>query len=1071
MQPGTRVADRWVIEGLADSGGMGSVYRAADSMTGATVALKVLDRGNRHSVERFRAEVDALVVGAEHDGIVRYVDHGVVDDATPFLVMEWIEGESLAHRLADRGVSMRELLALAARLADALSVIHSLGVVHRDVKPSNVMLPMRSLAAAKFVDFGLARVPSARMLTVSGIRMGTLEYMAPEQIRSARSVDGRADVFGLGCILFECATGRRPYAWGDEVTILARIVLEAAPLARVFRPEVPAALEAFVARLLERDPARRPTADAVKREIAALARQLEDTNLGPVSTARSPLSPEIVPTRLAGPVAALGSTVEWTPGTAGPVESPPIPATPAIPVPQGEIVGREADVRAASDELRRVGDVVVLWGAVGVGKTRLALEVARSLVPGTFAGAAYGDLREARDEESVLRAVCVALGVVPLGSIGGVDEAIGRALDARGRWLLVLDHVEAIPEVVTALVAQWRAAAPNACFLLVSRERLRAPGAAIELEPLAQDDAVRLFAKQAGVESTDARAHSIVRALDRNPLAIALAGARLDVLGLDGLVERLHRPLELLGSMGTREHPFSMREALEWSWMQLSDEEKRALACLSVFRGGFTARAAETVIGTPAALDSLKALREKSLLTARPSSTKDSGVPRLALSGAVGELASAKLDELGLGDGARSRHGEHYAAAGRKLAREVETTGSLGALEAIASEADNLLAAADHALAAGAAARALHALVAIDPVLATRGPFDRHAELLDAAIAQAERTDGVDARVVADAKHARGRLLATRGRFDAAAADFAAALDTARSRGDTEAQALVLLDAGVMRHRMQDLPAARAAYRGVLDLGIANIHAEARALANLGALSHDLRQFDQAYVLTVEAIALFESLGDQRFLGIALMNLAVHDQERKNFADAGLRFRRALGYLEAVRDRRRSGIAWSNLGTLELERGDWSAALGAQQRARALLAEVGDLRSEALCLGRLGAALACAGRTDEAAMALAKAERLAARRDPTAQGTVRVLRAFLDVARGRTAMAAGDTTSAIASADAADDRMREASVVTGSADGANESAPLADRSDDVRAALRVLAPMVSALRAELRGTP
>lgn len=1071
MQPGESVCDRWVIEGLADTGGMGSVYRATDIVTRARVALKVLHRGERRSLERFQVEVAALAEGAEHDGIVKYVDHGMIDERTPFLVMEWIEGESLASRLDDRGVSMRELVALGARLADVLATLHAHGIVHRDLKPSNVMLPKRSVALAKLVDFGIARITSARMLTASGVRIGTLEYMAPEQVRSARTVDGRADVFALGCILFECATGRRPHVADDEVSILAKIVLEDAPRARAVRAEVPEALDAFLARLLERSPDRRPTSAALKDEIARLAAALEGANLAPLPSV--PPAEPMESTVMSAPPARIAPVEPLAPTLAPSVVVPeselehaiaqsvavssgklPGPPTSVLPSPQGALVGREVDVRGACATLRASGATLALWGPAGIGKTRVAVEIARVLLIDAVDGAAYCDLRDALDAEGVLRATCRALGIAPGGSNDDVAATIGRILDARRGWLLVIDHVDAAPAAVASFVAQWRAVAPNARFVLVSRERLRVAGVAVELGPLAASDAAKLFLARAGV-APDPRVDAIVRALEHSPLAIELAAARIGVLGLEGLVERLHRPLDLLGGAGTDEHPLTMREALEWSWAQLDADERRALACASVFRGGFTAQAAEAVIAAPRALDLLQSLRDKSLMTSALG--LDAGEARLALWGAVRDLASAKLDELGLADEARARHGDHFAATCRRHAREVTMTGSVTALRAIAAEVDNLLVAVDHALATRAAARALELLLALDPVLATRGPFGRHLELLDAAIGQAA---GVDARLVGEARQARARVLSTKGRFDAAAADLDAALASARARGDIEAEALVMLDIGVLEHSKHDLDAAKIAYEKVLELGVSNMHAEARALGNLGAVAHDLRRFDDAYASYVEAIALFESLGDQRYLGLALMNLAVLDEERGKLDDARRRFQRALGCLEAVRDRRLVGIALSNLGTLELERGDWTAALDAQERARVLLADVGDARSEALCLGRLGAALACAGRLDDATAAFAKGERIAARRDVTARDTVKLLRAFLDVARAKAARDANDAEEAKARVEAAEARVRDARAPSV---GASSDAPLADRSDDVRAALRALGPMIASL--------
>src|SRR5579883_455768 len=285
MQPGQLLAGRYVLEREAGRGGMGCVYRARDERTGGPVALKVL--ASASGVERFDAEVQALT-SATHDAVVRYAGQGSTPDGAPFLVMEWIEGGSLDDLLTARGLDLDETLALAARLLDALAYLHGRGIVHRDVKPSNVMLPGGDPRAAKLDDFGLARVRGVRALTRTGMRLGTTQYMAPEQIINARHVDGRADVFSLGCVLFECVTGRRAFAGDDEVGVIARIVLDRAPRVRRHRAEAPSAVDEFVARLLSRDVLARPPSDEALRELARTRGALGGATLPPRRSSRAP---------------------------------------------------------------------------------------------------------------------------------------------------------------------------------------------------------------------------------------------------------------------------------------------------------------------------------------------------------------------------------------------------------------------------------------------------------------------------------------------------------------------------------------------------------------------------------------------------------------------------------------------------------------------------------------------------------------------------------------------------------------------------------------------------------------
>src|SRR5579883_905633 len=271
MQHGELLAGRYRVVRRAGAGAMASVYEAHDTVTGDTVALKTL-RADLDGDDRARARLvrEARALSSVgHAAVVRYLDHGVVEGA-PFLVMDWIAGETLRDRLDDRRVSPVEAVALAARLASGLSAAHRGGVVHRDLKPSNVMLPDGDVQRATIVDFGVARIArSIAGVTATGDQVGTPRYMAPEQIRSARGVDPKGDVFALGCVLFECLTGRPAFDGSDAVNVLARILFEPMAVPSQVRPDLPALVDELVGAMLERDVARR--ADAAAAEARALA--------------------------------------------------------------------------------------------------------------------------------------------------------------------------------------------------------------------------------------------------------------------------------------------------------------------------------------------------------------------------------------------------------------------------------------------------------------------------------------------------------------------------------------------------------------------------------------------------------------------------------------------------------------------------------------------------------------------------------------------------------------------------------------------------------------------------------
>ncbi|HTB79218.1 MAG TPA: protein kinase, partial [Polyangiaceae bacterium] len=275
FKAGEVFSDRFTIERLAGSGGMGAVYRALDAVTGVPVALKVMTTYGKHE-QRFAQEARVLAE-LNHPAIVRYVAHGETEQGQPYLAMEWLEGEDLAQRLATSRLTVGESLDVARRVADGLAAAHVRGLVHRDVKPSNVLLVEGRPARATLLDFGIARTelsaigPTAAPMTGTGIVLGTVGYMSPEQAIGDKTLDARSDVFALGCVLFECLTGRPAFSGDHVVAVLAKVLREEAPRVRALRPELPDALDALVARMLSKDRSERPPhGDAVTSELEAL---------------------------------------------------------------------------------------------------------------------------------------------------------------------------------------------------------------------------------------------------------------------------------------------------------------------------------------------------------------------------------------------------------------------------------------------------------------------------------------------------------------------------------------------------------------------------------------------------------------------------------------------------------------------------------------------------------------------------------------------------------------------------------------------------------------------------------
>jgi eukaryotic-like serine/threonine-protein kinase len=285
MKPGQVVMGRYVIEAFARAGGMGSVYRARDR-DGSAVAVKVLTIDKAHLAARFARETRVLMA-LVHPAIVRCLEAGVTDEGEHFLVMEWLEGVDLQACLLEGRLSFHETLALIGRVAGALGVAHARGMVHRDVKPGNIFLPGGDAREARLVDFGIARWIEATTLTTTGTVMGTPQYMAPEQIRGERHIDGRADVFALGCVLYECLGGEPAFSGQQVMAVFYKILVEEVPRITGVVAGVPEPLVVLLERMLAKNPASRPRHGAeVAAEIARIQDALASAE-GPIVLSRA----------------------------------------------------------------------------------------------------------------------------------------------------------------------------------------------------------------------------------------------------------------------------------------------------------------------------------------------------------------------------------------------------------------------------------------------------------------------------------------------------------------------------------------------------------------------------------------------------------------------------------------------------------------------------------------------------------------------------------------------------------------------------------------------------------------
>jgi eukaryotic-like serine/threonine-protein kinase len=309
---------------------MGEVYRATDTKPGRDVALKVLPAERASSperLERFRREAKALAA-LDHPGIVTV--HSVEEaDGVHFLTMQLVEGHPLDRLIPDGGLPVERILEIATGLAEALVAAHERGIVHRDLRPANVMVGKDG--RVKVLDFGLARVRGAMaggsggselptdVHTREGVVLGTVPYMSPEQV-SGRPTDHRTDVFSLGVMLYEMATGKRPFAGASAVALLSSILKDEPPPLSEAKPGLPPQLGRIVGRCLEKLPENRlQTASDLGRELRALRQEIDS---GPAASPAIGSRPDSSPGRGAPWIVVLPFKIQgadpelfgcWTP--------------------------------------------------------------------------------------------------------------------------------------------------------------------------------------------------------------------------------------------------------------------------------------------------------------------------------------------------------------------------------------------------------------------------------------------------------------------------------------------------------------------------------------------------------------------------------------------------------------------------------------------------------------------------------------------------------------------------------------------------------------------------------------
>lgn len=446
-----------------------------------------------------------------------------------------------------------------------------------------------------------------------------------------------------------------------------------------------------------------------------------------------------------------------------------------LAAPAASFVGREAELAGIESAFLNGAGLVTLHGAGGMGKTRLATRYGALALVDLPGGVWVSDLAEARTPDGVCAAVARGIGatLATCSTVPIAVDALAAAMAARGRALFLFDGVDPVTRPLADMVARWISAAPDARFLVTSREPLGVAGERARLlEPLAPGDALRLLSKRsravdAELSEVDARPawSELTRRLDGIPLALELVAARASSAAPARLLEwaRAHLPLPS-GTRDAADHAATVATTLATIWETLEEAEQFGLAQCSIFRGGFSLEAAEDVLDVsrfedaPSSVDLVQSLWDRGLLRAwEPAGF--AGELRFALPAPILVFAAEKLDGFRYRREATSHHALHYLDAAEEWAAAVEDPLAIPRLALELENVASVLQAslAEEAASAESAGDALRAVLALEPLLSTAGPRHVRVAWMDASLALAVRANA-DSVLLAEVRRRREQL-------------------------------------------------------------------------------------------------------------------------------------------------------------------------------------------------------------------------------------------------------------------------------------------------------------------------
>jgi len=930
---------------------MGEVYRARDSRLGRTVAIKVLpERLSQNPDLRQRFEREARTISnLSHPNICTLHDVGH-QEGIDFLVLEFVEGKTLRELLVSGILPIGKVIPISVQVAEGLAKAHDSGVIHRDLKPENLMV---SPQGVKILDFGLAKLgldakdpPDACTTTSSrtqpGMLLGTLKYMSPEQA-SGRPLDFRSDQFSFGLLLYEMVTGRHPFQKASPVQTLVAIVQEEPKSIASLNPEVPPPLCWVVERCLAKEPENRyfSTRDLV-RDLTASRDRLSDLRFH---------RPETRPSNL--------------------------------PVPSTAFIGRDQELAAVKQLLLR-SDVrlVTVTGPGGIGKSRLAVEVARDMA-GHFSGGVYFvPLAAVTDPSLVTLAIAQTLGVRETGGLPPIEALKEYLRNSIGSpILLLLDNFEHIISAAPIL-AELLAIAPALHLLVTSRAALHVYNehefplrplglpdskSLPSLEVLSKCSAISLFVQRAAAvkpnfqltgENASAVAEICTR-LDGLPLAIELAAARVKLLSPSAMRTRLASRLQLLTG-GARDLPArqqTLRHAIDWSYDLLSEPEQKLFRRLSVFQGGCTLEAVESVCDTKQdlsldVLDGMASMVDKSLV--RQLEQAD-GEPRFVMLETVREYALEKLAASAEEPLVQRAHSAYCLVLAEEGAAEHTGGEQTEWLERFEIEHDNFRAALDWLTHTANVDWGLRLGLALFRFWEMREYLAEGRERLGKLLKLEGAMAPTNARL--RALFAAGVLAAEQGDYVASGGLFEENLQLARHLDDKRSIAVSLNALAVGNRDRGDLAASRALFEESLALwrDLRDSLAVARALSNLANVVKSQGNFAHAGALYQECVSIFQELGDRTGLAWAFNHQGDVARDQGDSSSARSLYEQSLAAFRELNDR--WGIAGSlaDLGNLTREQGDFLAADSLYRESLGIFQELEHKRGVA----RLLECLAC----------------------------------------------------------------------------------------------------------------